>query len=135
MSQENAHAEYFRRLDLLELEGNTEHLETKPVYKGDVNAMEFKHLKDSILNLEREAFIAYTNLRTQEAHNTRPATTQLHPLELRNESNQEDRLHNINALLKGAEIEAEAAQQHKQALRSGGLISDARTSLLDFEAT
>ena len=110
---------------MLELEENTEHLETKSVYGGDVNAMEFKYLKDSILNLEREAFIVYTNLCTQEAHNTRPATTQLHPLELWTESNQEDRLHNINALLKGAEIEAEAAQQHEHALRSGRLISDA----------
>ena len=41
-SQETAHAEYFRRLDLLELEENTEHPETKPVYKS--NATEFKHL-------------------------------------------------------------------------------------------
>ena len=130
MSQENVHAEYFRRLDLLELEESVEQLDTKPVYRND--AMEFKHLRDSILNLEREAFIAYTNLRTQEAHNTRP-TTQPNPLELRNEYNQEDRLHNITVLLNGAEIEARAAQQHKHALRSGGLISDARTSLLDFK--
>ena len=107
------------------IEENTEHLETKPVYGGDVNAMEFKYLKDSILNLEREAFIVYTNLCTQEAHNTRPATTQLHPLELWTESNQEDRLHNINALLKGAEIEEEAAQQHELVLRSGRPIRQA----------
>ena len=79
-SQEDAHAEYFRRLDLLELGENTKHLETQPVCKSD--AMEFKHLKDSILNLEREAFIAYTNFCTQEAHNTRPATTQPHPWNL-----------------------------------------------------
>ena len=110
LSQENVHAEYFRRLDLLELEESTEQLDTTPVYRN--NAMEFKHLRDSILNLEREAFITYTNLRTQEAHNTRP-TTHPHPLELRNESNQEDRLHNITVLLKGAEIELFAAQQHE----------------------
>ena len=85
MSQENVHAEYFRRLDLLELEESTEQLDTKPVYRND--AMDFKHLRNSILNLEREAFIAYTNLCTQGAHNTRP-TTQPHPLELRHKDNQ-----------------------------------------------
>ena len=80
LSQENVHAEYFRRLDLLELEESIEQLDTKPMYRND--AMEFKHLRNSILNLEREAFMVYTNLRIQEAHNTRPST-QPHPLELR----------------------------------------------------
>ena len=132
-SQEIAHAEYIRRLNVLALDENTDPLETKSAYGSDVNAMEFKDLKAAIQNIERETFIIYTDLCTQEAHNTKPATTQLHPLELRTETNLEDRLCNINALLREAELEVEAAQQHEFALRSRKLISEARTNLRDIK--
>ena len=90
---------------MLALDVNTDPLDTKAVYGSDINAMEFKDFKASIHNIERETFVVYTDLCTQEAHNIKTTTTQPHPLELRTETNLEDRLLcNNEALLKGAEI-------------------------------
>ena len=132
-SHEIAQGEYIRRLNVLALDVNTDPLETESAYGSDVNAMEFKDLKASIHNIERETSLVYTDLCTQEAHNTKPATAQLHPLELWTETNLEDRLCNIKALLEGAEIEAKAARQREFALGSKKLISEARTNLMDIE--
>ena len=124
-SQEIAHAEYISRLNVLALDVNTDPSETKPTYGSGANTMEFKDLKASIQNIEHKTFIIHFDLCKQEA--------QLHPLELRPETNLEDRLCNINALLREAELEVEAAQQHEFALRSRKLISEARTNLRDIK--
>ena len=53
-SQEIAHGRYIRRLNVLELYGNTDPLDTKTIYKDDTNAIEFKDFKASIFNIEHE---------------------------------------------------------------------------------
>ena len=78
-SQEIAQGEYIRRLNVSALNENTHPLEAKSVYGSDVNAMDFKDIKASIHNIEHETSLVYSDLCTQEAHNTKPATAQLHP--------------------------------------------------------
>ena len=69
-SQEIAHGRYIRRLNVLELYGNTDPLDTKTIYKDDTNAIEFKDFKASIFNIEHETSAVYMqSTRTQEALN------------------------------------------------------------------
>ena len=53
-SQETGHRKYIRRLNALELDGNTDPIDTKTVYRNDIDAIEFKDFKASILNIEHE---------------------------------------------------------------------------------
>ena len=71
-SQEIAHGEYIRRLNVLELDGNTDPLDTKAVYGNDTDAIELKDFKTSILNIEHKTSAIYNNMCTQEAHNIVP---------------------------------------------------------------
>ena len=45
-SQETAHGKYIRRLNVLELDGNTDPLDTETVYRDDTDAIEFEDLKN-----------------------------------------------------------------------------------------
>ena len=132
-SQEIAHGEYIRRLDVLTLDANTDLLDTKAIYGNDIDGMEFEDFKASIHNIERETSAVYNGLRTQETHNIKTLQmcrcTRPHP-----ETSLEGRLGNIEALLKEAEIVAETARQREYAERTKRLISEAKTNLLDIEA-
>ena len=52
-TQEIAHREYIRRLNVLALDANTDPLDTKTVYRKDLDAIGFKDFKASIHNIER----------------------------------------------------------------------------------
>ena len=107
------------------LNANTDPLDTKAVYGNDIDAMEFEDFKASIHNIERETSAVYNDLCTQETHNIKPTTTRPHP-----ETSLEDRLCNIEALLK----EAEATRQREYTQTTKKLISVTKANLLDIEA-
>ena len=43
--QEITHGEYIKRLNVLELDRNTDPLDTRAVHRNDIDAVEFKNLK------------------------------------------------------------------------------------------
>ena len=54
LSQEITHGEYIKRLNVLELDRNTDPLDTRAVHGNDIDAVEFKNLRTFILNIEHE---------------------------------------------------------------------------------
>ena len=115
--QEIAHRRYIRRLNVLDLYGNTDPLDTKASYENDTNAMEFKDLKASIFNIEHETSAVYMqSTRTQETLNigsTLPRIIQPHP-----ETSIEDKLNNIETRLKKMETAKEEAEQREYAQKT-----------------
>ena len=115
--QEIAHGRYIRRLNVLDLYGNTDPLDTKASYEDDTNAMEFKDLKASIFNIEHETSAVYMqSTRTQETLNiesTKPWIIRPHP-----ETSIDDKLNNIEARLKKMETAKEEAGQHEYAKKT-----------------
>ena len=157
-SQEIAHGIYIRRLNELELDGNTDPLDTETVYRDDTdatefedfigfeafteaifrddtNAIEFKDFKDFkalILNIEHMTSAVYMeSTHTQEElfAQTMFGSTRPHP-----ETSLEDKFGHIEALLRRMEIKVEEARQREYAERIKRPISEAKTNLLEFEA-
>ena len=128
-SQEMAHRNYTRRLNMLEVDAKTDPLDTKAAYGNDIETMKIKDFKASVHNIEHETSIAYNKLSAQEAHSIKPKPTRPHP-----ETSLEDRLYYIEALLEETEVVAGEARQREYALRTERLISEAKTNLLAIEA-
>ena len=126
-SQEIAHEEHTRRLNVLTHNANTDLLDIEAV--KDINATELEDFKASIYNIERKTSAVYNDLCTREAHNIRPMTILAYP-----ETSLEDRLCNIEALLKEAETFQDTARQHEYTQRTKKLISEAKTNLLAIKA-
>ena len=120
-------------LNVLDLYGNTDPLDTETNYKDDTNAIEFKDLKASIFNIEHETSAVYMqSTRTQEALNiesTKPRIIRPHP-----ETSIDDKLNNIEARLKKMETAKEEAEQREYAQKTRRLISELKSNLLDIEA-
>ena len=106
--QEIAHRRYIRRLNVLDLYGNTDPLDTEVSHENNTDAMELKDLKASIFNIEHETSAVYMqSTRTQETLNigsTLPRIIQPHP-----ETSIEDKLNNIETRLKKMETAKEEA--------------------------
>ena len=128
-SQEMAHRNYTRRLNMLEVDTKTDPLDTKAAYGNDIETIKINDFKASVHNIEHETSIAYNKLSAQEAHSIKPKPTRPHP-----ETSIEDRLYYIEALLEETEVVAGEARQREYALRTERLISEAKTNLLAIEA-
>ena len=121
--QEIAHGRYIRRLNVLDLYGNTDPLDTEVSHENDTDAMELKDLKASIFNIEHETSAVYMqSTRTQEALNiasTLPRSIQPHP-----ETSIEDKFDNMETPLRKMELAKEEAEQREYAQKTRRLISE-----------
>ena len=131
-SQEIAHGRCIGRLGVLELGGGTDPLDTGAVCRDDIDAMEFKDFKALILNIEHETSAVYMqSTRTQEARKRQTPTWSTLPQPW---TSLEEKLGNIEALLREMELRKEEARQREYAQRTRRLISEVKTNLLDIEA-
>ena len=127
-AQEITHRGHTRGFNALTLD-TTGPPDTKAIYGKNINTTDLEDFETHIHNIELKTNTAYNDLRIWEAHNTRPATTLVHP-----ETSLEDRLHNIETHLIEAEKFQGVALNREYTQRTNKLIEEAKITLLDTEA-